>query len=107
MIAEETQRNGNMETPKLEGTVDRLMEQGREWVEKGNKRHVVLRDANGKQLVSVSLTVAAIIGLASVVIFPLWGVALLVLLAIGARFKIEVVRELTDDDSVIKPKNEA
>jgi len=91
-----------METKNSESTMNRLMDQGRELVEKGNKRHVVLRDAKGKQLASVSLTVAALIGVASVVVFPLWGVALLVLIAIGARIKVELVREITDDDDVIK-----
>ncbi len=91
--------------PKTERPVDRLVEQGRELVQRGNRRHVVIRNAEGKQMATFSLTVAVIAGLAALVLLPFWGIILLVIgafIATGAKIKVELVREVTDDDSLIQ-----
>jgi hypothetical protein len=94
-----------MTTQNTERPVDRLVEQGRELVQKGNKRHVVIRNAEGKQIASVSLTVAVVVALAAVVLLPFWGIILLVIggfIATGMKMKVELIREISDDDNVVQ-----
>ncbi len=94
-----------MTTQQTERPVDRLLEQGKDIVQRGNKRHVVIRNADGTQIASISLTVAVIIGLAATILLPFWGIILLALagfFAAGKRVKVELVRELTDDDNVVQ-----
>lgn len=94
-----------MTTSQTERPVDRLLEQGKDIVQRGNKRHVVIRSADGTQIASVSLTVAVILGLAATILLPFWGIIILAaagFFAAGKRLKIEVVRELSDDDSIVQ-----
>lgn len=101
-----------MSEQKTKETVNQLLDQGKDLVEKGNQRHIVVRTANGEKLIDVSFTVAAIV---VVVLFFMQPIGWLV--AIGAsiygvtkKLKIEVARTLTDEDNVVEiqlPQDEA
>ncbi|MCA9913571.1 MAG: DUF4342 domain-containing protein [Anaerolineae bacterium] len=94
-----------MTTQQTERPVDRLLEQGKDIVQQGNARHLVIRNADGTQIASISLTVAVVLGFASMILLPFWGMILLVaagFFAAGKRIKVELVRELTNDDNVVQ-----
>jgi hypothetical protein len=85
--------------------VNEVATQARDLIEKGNHRHLVIRRADGTQLVDVSLTVAAVIG-ALVFVMP-WSwfiIGAASVYGIVSKLRVEVVRDTTDQDQVIEIK---
>lgn len=85
-----------------------IIERGKEIVEMGNERRLVVRRESGEPLIDVSLTVAVA---AAVVFFflPVSWIWLLVLAVVGVAMKlrIEVLREVGDGGTIeMKTKNE-
>jgi uncharacterized sodium:solute symporter family permease YidK len=93
-----------MSEQKPKETVNQLLEQGKGLVEKGNQRHIVVRDADGKKIVDVSFTVAAIIGLVLFFMQPIgWLIAIAAsIYGVMKKLKIEVARNLTEEDEVVE-----
>lgn len=87
---------------------DAIIERGKEIVEMGNQRRLVVRRENGEALIDVSLTVAVA---AAVVFFflPISWVWLLIAAGVGVvtKLRIEVLREVGDGGTIeMKTKNE-
>lgn len=79
------------------------MEQGRKIVEQGNARRLILKTADGRQFAEMSLTMA--VGVAFVLfLLPMtWLIVIFGLLfAIAAKIRIEIVREVTENDDVLE-----
>lgn len=78
-------------------TVDKLMEDGREMVRKANKRHVIVRKADGTKLIELNATTLAIVFVAMFFIQPFGTLAAVAMIAYGiyAKVKVEVTHELT------------
>jgi len=81
-----------------------LMEKGRELLEQGNMRRVVIRREDDSTLFEVSLTVAVIVAVLLLVIGPLGVMIALgsIVYGIATKVRVEVVRELTDGDKVVE-----
>ena len=96
---------GDMMTQEQsQDTLNSLVEQGKELVARGNKRHLIIRTQDGEALADVSLTVAAIVGLVLLFAFP-WGWTLALIagvIGVVARVRVEVVRELTEQDETLQ-----
>lgn len=79
-------------TEELEVAGNQLIERVQELVKEGNVRKLVIRTADDKELLNISLTVGAI-GAGVVAIAAPWLAALGAIAALVARVKIEIVRE--------------
>ena len=92
-----TQQNAN-------DTVNEIVQQGREIVEKANQRHVIIRRADGTQLADVSVTVVAIAALLMFFFQPFGTFVLIggIVYGIVSKLKVEVVHELSDGDDVVE-----
>ncbi|MDZ4771330.1 MAG: DUF4342 domain-containing protein [Chloroflexota bacterium] len=110
-MAEEKSKNEivsvEVEVPKnrtlneeLEITGNQLVERVKALIQEGSVRRVIIRDAEGRTLLEVPLTIGAVAGGAMLVFLPLWaGLAAIGALLVKAR--IEIVREITDDEESI------
>ncbi|MCB9458107.1 MAG: DUF4342 domain-containing protein [Anaerolineaceae bacterium] len=85
-----------------------IIERGKEIVEMGNQRRLIIRRENGEPLIDVSLTVA--VGAGVVFFFlPISWVWLLVavVVAVAMKLRIEVLREVGDGGTIeMKHKND-
>jgi hypothetical protein len=79
-------------TEQLEVTGNQLVDQVQDLVKQGNVRKVIIKSADDKELLEVSLTVGALAGGAVALAAP-WLAALGAIAALVARVKIEIVRE--------------
>jgi len=77
---------------QLEVAGNQLVDKVQELINQGNVRKVIIRSADDKELVNVTLTVGAVIGGVAALAAP-WLAALGAIAALVARVKIEVVRE--------------
>jgi hypothetical protein len=83
--------------------VETLIEQGKEFFSSGNTRRIILRTADGNELADVSMTVA-FIGIGVLMFFGPAGFTLAFLAVIAgilAKVRVEIVRELGDDDDTV------
>lgn len=94
---------------KRSDSFDSVLEQGRSIVQRGNTRHIIVRNSQGEVLFDVTATVAVVIA----VMLLFFGPAglFLTLLAVGAgivtKVRVEVVRDLdAGDDTVVIEKDE-
>jgi len=77
---------------QLEVAGNQLVDKVQELINQGNVRKIIIRTADDKELINVSLTVGAVIGGVAALAAP-WLAALGAIAALVARVKIEVVRE--------------
>lgn len=89
---------------EIEVAGNQLVDQVKHLVEQGNIRRLILRNADDNVIIEMPLTVGAVAGGAIVLAAP-WLAALGAFAALVARVKIEIIREVGDDD-VVKPKND-
>lgn len=89
-------------------TLNELADQARTVIEKGNQRHIVIRNANGEQIADLTMTVAVAILVAALLLQPLGTLALVGALIYGmvAKVRVEVVRNVKDEDEVIEINTE-
>lgn len=87
-----------------QSTQQDLMNTGRDLLQAGNERHIIIRSQNGDKIVDVTFTVAAVLAVLVIFIQPLGTIALIagVVYAIVTRARIEIVRDLRDDDNVVE-----
>jgi hypothetical protein len=92
-------------TQELEVVGGQLTERIQDLIKKGNARRIVVRNADDKVMMEISVTIAVVAGVI-IVITPIgWVLAALgVIAAIVARVKVEIVREVTEDSDVVESK---
>jgi len=81
---------------ELEVAGSQLVERVRELVAEGNVRRLIIRNPDGRTLLEVPLTVGAVAGGALVFIAGPMLAALVLLGALVARVRVEIVRDATD-----------
>lgn len=88
---------------KNEG-LDQVAEKAKELVDRGNQRHIVIRNSENKQIADLTFTSAAIIGLILLFFQPFGTFALVVgtIYAIATKMRVEVVRDVTSKDDEIE-----
>ena len=81
--------------------VNEIREQAKNLLEKGNSRHVVLRNADGSKIAELSLTVAVIV--VALLFFLPWTwfiIAAAAVYGMVKKIRVEVVRDIIDDDDI-------
>lgn len=89
---------------KQKDTVNEVVEQGKDLLQKANTRHIIIRKPDGEKLVDVTFGVAAVVALLLLWVQP-FGIMLAfagIAYGIYAKLKMEVVRELTSGDNVVE-----
>jgi hypothetical protein len=89
---------------RTEEHVNSITDQIKEVIEQGNMRRVIVRKQDNEQLFEVSLTAAVAVA-AAILIFVPGGffISLLAVIAgIFAKLRVEILRELRDDDEVVE-----
>lgn len=100
---------------KMNSTKDAIAVEGRKaldvangLIEQGNTRTVVIRQADGTKIISVSLTVAVAVTVAAVIFTFPWFLIVGVI-AVLAKIKLEVVSFVDADNDIVtlddKPKH--
>ena len=78
-------------TEKIEVAGDRVVERVKGLIAAGNVRRIIVRNAEGKVLLDVTLTVGAIGGTAVVLMAPFLS-ALVAIYSLAKNVKVEVIR---------------
>lgn len=90
------------EKRKNQETFDRIADSARDLVSRGNQRHIVIRDKDGKSIADVTVTTAIIAG---IVLFFVPGFQIILIAAVlyglFAKLRVEIVRDLDDDDETV------
>lgn len=111
MTDEQNQQPENNPTKRtfseeVEVAGSQLVDRVQEVIRQGNVRKIIIRSADDRVLLETSLTVSAIAGGALALTGALVPVAVLgVIAAAVSKVKIEIVRELKDDDVLEMKKN--
>ena len=85
-------------------TLNEIANQAKTVLEKGNLRHVIIRDANGKQIVDFTMTIAVALVVVALLFQPLGTFALVGAIIYGMvkKVRVEVVSSIKDSDDVIE-----
>ncbi len=85
-------------TEEIEGVGGQVLERVQDLVRQGNVRRLIVKTADNKVIVDTTLTLGAVAG--GVIGLTLGPIAMVIgaLAATVARVKIEVIREITDED---------
>jgi hypothetical protein len=96
-----------MSTNQQRNTFDDLSDRAQELIDRGNRRHVILRSPGGSVLADLPLT-WAVVGLVIAVIIPGSLPLLLIAAAVGmvAKVRIEIVRDVETDDNLVDMTSE-
>jgi len=70
----------------------KLLERGRDALQRSNTRHLVIRQENGNKLVEVNLLTAVLLGLFGMVL-AWWLLPLVILGGMMAKWRVEILRE--------------
>lgn len=91
-------------TEEIEGVGNQIMERVQDLVRQGNVRRLIIKTADDKVIVDTTLTLGAVGGgiLGFTLGLPLMVVATLA--AVVARVKVEVIREITEEDVQVGKK---
>lgn len=88
---------------ELEMAGNQVVEHVQEVIRQGNVRRIIIRTSDDKVLLDTTLTVGALAGGALAVIY--WPLAAIAAIAAAvARVKVEIVREIGEDDEMIVEK---
>lgn len=90
-------------------TGEELLDRGKELVQQGNERRIVIRRENDEPLVDVSLTVAAVAAAVFFLFVPgsMFWAAAMAIGAIALKMRVEVLREIGDGGTIeMKSKND-
>lgn len=83
---------------ELEVAGSQLVERIKELIQEGNVRRLIIRDQEGRTLLEIPLTIGAVAGGALLVFYPLLA-GLAVIGGLVAKVRVEIVREISDDDN--------
>lgn len=93
--------NVNETTKRAEDMGKAAFQRGKQALKASSVRHVVVRGANGKKIVDVNMTLAIVIGIVAFVL-AWWLLPLIAAIGYLAKLRVEVIREVKDDDKVIE-----
>lgn len=96
----------NIEPNKNSDAMNDVMERGKQLIEQGNTRRLVVKTNDGRTVADVPLTIVAVAGFVTIITWQIWLPILLVLFGIVARVKVEIVREVSEKDNVIQMPRE-
>jgi len=94
-----------MTEQKPQEKIDDLSNRAKGLVNKGNQRHIVVRKADGEKIFEFSVTVGIIAAFVLIFLMPGWGWLLAIGVAIYAtvkKIRVELVRDLSDEDDVVQ-----
>lgn len=91
-VKEAVEEKAKTFSEQLEVAGKELVEQVQDLVKQGNVRKLIIKTADDRELIQVSLTVGAVAGGVAALAAP-WLAALGAIAALVARVKIEIVRE--------------
>jgi hypothetical protein len=103
-MADEKNKESRTVTEELEGVGNQVIERVQELIRQGNVRRLIIKTADDRVLIDTTLTVGAIAG---TVLGLMTGPFAAIIAAVGATFarlKIEVVREIMEEDVQIGGK---
>lgn len=89
---QETHDKAKTFSEQLEVAGKELVEKVQDLVQEGNVRSIIIKSADDRELINMSLTVGAVAGGVVALAAP-WLAALGAIAALVARIKIEIVRE--------------
>lgn len=94
---EKPQGEKRLVNEEFEMAADKVMAWLREVVKQGNVRRVIVRTKDGRTIVDTTLTVGAAAG--GLLFFAGWPIiALTAVAALVSQVRVQIVRELSDDD---------
>lgn len=97
----------NIEPNKNSDAMNDVMERGKQLIEQGNTRRLIVKTNEGRTVADVPLTIVAVAAFVTIITWQIWLPILLVLFGIVARVKVEIVREVSEKDDVIQmPRDE-
>ena len=100
-MSENNNTNGEKRTvtEEMELAGNQVVERVQDMIKQGNVRRVIIKTAEDKVLLDTTLTVGALAGGALAIIY--WPFAAIAAIAAAvARVKVEVVREIGDDEVI-------
>src|SRR5688500_20323944 len=103
-MADEKNKESRTVTEELEGVGNQVIERVQELIRQGNVRRLIIKTADDRVLIDTTLIVGAIAG---PVLGLMTGPFAAIIAAVGAtvaRLKIEVVREIMEEDVQIGGK---
>lgn len=94
----------NNKPKRVEQSSASVIDQIKEVIEQGNVRRFVVRKSNDDKLFEVSLTIAVGVVAAIIIFVPggFFWTLLAVIAGIIAKLRVEILRELNDDDDVVE-----
>ncbi len=94
---EKPQGEKRLVSEEFDVAADKVMSWLREVIKQGNVRRVVVRTKDGRTLIDTTLTIGAATG--GLLLLSGWPIiALTAIAAVAAQVRIEIIREITDDD---------
>lgn len=96
----------NIEPNKNSEAMNEVMERGKQLIEQGNTRRLVVKTNDGRTVGDVPLTIVAVAAFVTIITWQIWLPILLVIFGIVARVKVEIVREVSEKDDVIQMPRE-
>jgi hypothetical protein len=97
-MTDENNKESRTITEELEGVGNQVIERVQELIRQGNVRRLIIKSSDDRVLVDTTLTVGAIAGTVLGLMTGPFGAIIAAIGATVARLKVEVVREITDED---------
>jgi hypothetical protein len=88
-------------TEEVEMIGNQVLERLQDLIKQGNVRRVIIRTSEGRTLMDTTLTVGALAGGTLALIAGPFVTAVAAIAAIVGRVKVEIIREISDDDDVV------
>lgn len=88
-------------TEEVEMIGSQVLERVQDLIKQGNVRRVIIRTADGRTLMDTTLTVGALAGGTLALIAGPFVTAVAAIAAIVGRVKVEIIREIGDDEDEI------
>jgi hypothetical protein len=100
---EVTENKKKTVSEELEVAGGQLIGKIQDIVKQGNVRRLIIRNSEGRVLMDTTLTVGAVAG--GLLSLAAWPLAILAAIAAAvSRVRVEVIREIDDDDDIIESK---
>lgn len=98
MSDENNTSNKKTVTEEIEGVGNQILERVQDLVRQGNVRRLIVKTADNKVIIDTTLTLGAVAGGVIGLTLGLPVMVVAALAATVARVKVEVVREITEED---------
>lgn len=100
-MTEQPEKKKRTIVEELEVQGNQLVDRVKEMIAEGNVRKVIIRNPDDSVLIEMSLTAATVAG--GIVTLAAWPLAALgAIAALVARLKIEIVREIDEEEEPVK-----